>query len=107
MLARNVRYLMQKHGDTQASLSKRAGITQSNVYYVVGTDRHVRLDTVEAIASAYGLNAWHLINPSLPQDLVDSPAISRLINTYINATPEGRALIDAVSDREARYAKDQ
>jgi len=100
-LASNVRHLMRKHNDTQASLAKRAGVTQSNVSYVINSTRHVRLDTVEAIASAYGLLGWHLINPSLPQDLIDSPSLAKLVETYVTTTPEGRALIEAVADREA------
>lgn len=102
-LAANVAYLMAKHGDTQATLAKRAGVTQSNVFYVVKTDRNVRLDTVEAIAAAYGLSGWHLINPKLPTDLLESPSLSRLVDSYINTSPEGRALIDAIAEREAKY----
>lgn len=101
----NVRHLMEKRGDTQASLAKRAGVSQSNVYYVISTDRHVRLDTVEAIANAYGLAGWHLINPNLPTDLIDSPTLSKLVDTYINASHEGRKLIDQVAEREATHHK--
>ena len=102
-LSRNVSHLMAKHGDTQATLAKRAGISQSNVYYVVATERNVRLDTVEAIASAYGLSGWHLINPNLPRDLVDSPSLSKLVDSYARTTPEGRAMFDAIAERESEY----
>lgn len=102
-LAKNVQYLMDKHGDTQTSLAKRANVTQSNVSYILSTERNVRLDTIEAIAAAYGLWGWHLLNPDLPQDLIDSPSLSKLVDSYIETTPEGRALIDAIAAREANY----
>lgn len=106
-LADNVRYLMAKHGDSQKSLADRSGVSQSNISYVVSSDRHVRLDTVDAIAAAYGLEGWHLINPNLPQDLLESATLKRLITTYINSSPEGRALIDAVAERESHYKTEQ
>lgn len=102
-LAANVKYLMDEHGDNQKTLAKRSGVSQSNIHYVVATDRHVRLDTVEAIAAAYGLEGWHLINPNLPADLLESPTLKKLIQTYIESSPEGRAMIDAVAEREAAY----
>lgn len=101
----NVRYLMDKHGDTQASLAKRAGVSQSNVYYVVSSDRHVRLDTVEAISYAYGLGGWQLINPDLPQSLIDSPALSRLVSAYAQASDEGRRFLDQIVERESTHSK--
>lgn len=104
-LADNVRYLMQKHGDNQKSLAERSGVSQSNISYVVSSDRHVRLDTVDAIAAAYGLEGWHLINPNLPNDLLESKTLQKLIRTYIDSSPEGRALIDAVAERESAYSK--
>lgn len=103
-LTANLLHLMEKYGDTQASLAKRAGVTQSNVSYILSTERNVRLDTVEAVAAAYGLNGWHLLNPDLPADLVDSPSLAKLVSSYIKTSSEGRALIDAVADREAAYA---
>lgn len=104
-LAANVAYLMAKHGDTQAGLAKRAKVTQSNVSYILSTERNVRLDTVEAIANAYGLNGWHLINPDLPKELIDSPSLSRLVDTYIKTTPEGRAMMDAIAERESSHSE--
>lgn len=103
-LAENVRHLMAAHGDNQATLAKRSGVSQSNISYVINSDRHVRLDTVEAIASAYGLEGWHLINPNLPLDLIESPSLNKLISTYANANAEGRRMIDAVAEREASYS---
>ena len=66
-LAENVKRLMDRDGLSQRELAKRARISQSGVGFVlryedVG-DRHASLDTVEALAKAFGVSALNLLRP--------------------------------------------
>jgi len=58
----NTRRLMSARGLNTASLSKRARIAQSAVWYALNDERRqVRLDTVDAIARALSVTTAELI----------------------------------------------
>ena len=67
----------------------------------VSTASSLCLNEVDAVASAFGLNCWHLIMPSLPDELVSSSSISDLYSNYLKAGPDGRELIEHIAKREA------
>lgn len=50
----------------------------------------------------FGLHSWHLLMPGLTEDLLKSKAVQKLLETYVNASPEGKALIDAMAERESK-----
>lgn len=104
-LARNVRHLMEGHGHSAYDLARISGVSQRTVLNIINADTDARLDTVDAIAEAYGLAGWHLIIPTLPADLIDSPAISKMVGYYAKMPPEDRSYIDTTIAREASRKK--
>ena len=102
VLARNLRHLMRLQGISETELAKKAKISQKSVNNIVNEVHSPKLDIVESLAAVFGLNAWHLIMPNLPEDLILSPTISKLFDSYTKATPEGRQLIDMIAEREGK-----
>lgn len=99
-LAHNVRLLMDKAGFDQADLAKRAGVSQKTISNLVNARTAPTLDNVERVARAFGLTAWHLIMPNLPDELVAGGKIEKLVSKYIAADPAEREYIDFILDRK-------
>jgi transcriptional regulator with XRE-family HTH domain len=90
---------------TQVELAAKSGVSQTMISSVLGQKSGCAVETADALAHAFGLTGWHLLMPGLSEDLLKSKAIQRLLETYINATPEGQALIDAMALRESQLPK--
>lgn len=104
-LANNVNYLMEINKDSGESVAKRCGVSPKTVNNVRNTQHSVTLDVIDKIASAFGLNGWHLIMPNLPDDLKSSKQIEKLYSDYTKASADGRDMIEKIAEREASYAK--
>ena len=61
------------------------------------------IDNVEAVASVFGLNGWHLIAPDLITDLEGETSVRQLFENYIESSPAGRRHILRIAEREAEY----
>jgi len=83
ILADNIRDLMDYHGWTQEDVVQRSmavsekigeiGITQklvSNYLNLEDNGRSAKLDNIEVIANAFGLNAWCLLIPNVKANLL-------------------------------------
>lgn len=106
-LSANVKQLMTLRGWTQMDLAQYANIAQKTVSNILNARSDIQLDILDKIARAFGLNLWHLIMPNLPDDLAQSTKLDRLLNHYLNASPEGREMLDrlaAYTDREEPVA---
>lgn len=79
-------------------------VSQRTIVNIVKQEKVAKIDTVARIASVYGLQGWHLISPTLIDDLKRSPTISKLVADYQSASPSGKALIEQIAEREAEYA---
>lgn len=74
ILATNLASLMDKAGHTQASLAKLSGIGQTTISLYLNPSRRqpsksgkvpsAKFGEVEALASVYGVDPWHLLRPS-------------------------------------------
>lgn len=102
-LARNLRHLMRQNGLSEKALEKRSGVAQKTINNILNRVSSPTLDTVEKLAQSFGLTGWHLIMPSLPDDLVSSQSIEKLYKSYLNSSAEGRDHISRVAEREAHY----
>lgn len=89
----------------QLELSKKSGVSQRMISAILSQESGCSVETADALAHAFGLHGWHLIMPNLTEDLLKSKAVQELFDSYINATPEGRALIDAMAVRESKLPK--
>lgn len=77
-LARNLKYLMDKHGHKTADLAAKlkGKVGKTTIHYILTKQKIAKIDTADHIARVYGLSGWHLISPTLIQDLESSPSIS-------------------------------
>lgn len=69
-LARNLRKVMDGSADlrSQAALAKKSGVGQTTIGYMLKADSRVgapRVDNVEKVANAFGLEAWQLLHPTM------------------------------------------
>lgn len=110
-VARNVARLRQAakpSGWTQEYLAKRAGVAQRTISNIEKLDHPDRqdysptLDVLQRIASVWGLSAWHLMLP-LPDDLLQSQQIEKLVECFISVGKEGRENIARIAENEVRY----
>jgi transcriptional regulator with XRE-family HTH domain len=105
VLARNLAFLMQLRGWKQVETAKRAGVDQKVISYVLNQKKTPGLDVVDKIAAAFGLNLWHMIMPTLPEDLTSPTSIREVYEDFFRSDPAGREHIAQVAHREAEYNK--
>jgi transcriptional regulator with XRE-family HTH domain len=102
-LARNLQMLMEVRGWTQTSLAQKSGVSQRQISNILNAKTGCSVEHADALAKAFGLHGWHLIMPSLPEDLVNG-ALSRLLDNYLASSTEGRAAIDHLAELERKVA---
>jgi transcriptional regulator with XRE-family HTH domain len=93
-VAENVKALLRLREWSQAELGRQAGLPTRTVNSVVNKEGACTVETAEKIANAFGLSGWHLLIPSLPDELLDSPTLSRLVEAYARVNGESRDLIN-------------
>jgi len=101
VLARNLRHLMEDRRWDQLTLAKKSGVSQKTISNILRQEKVPTLDTVESIAQAFGLNLWHLIMPTLVDDLQSQTSIRSVYNAFIKSSERGKAFILTVAEREA------
>lgn len=104
-LAKNLKTLMTIRDWTQVQLAEKSGVSQTMISSILRQDSSCSVETADALAHAFGLTGWHLLMPGLNVDLLKSKAVQRLLESYLDATPEGQALIDAMAIRESKLPK--
>jgi hypothetical protein len=67
ILAANLRLLMQQSPDlnSQPKVSARAKVAQRTVGRALKASHAIQIDKLDAIAAAFGLAAWQLLDPAL------------------------------------------
>lgn len=103
----NLRFLMDKFGYSQSELSRKSGVSQRTISYILSGEKKSRIETAELLAKPFGLEGWHLIMPNLPDDLIDSPSIEKLIEAFKKASAADREMINQVADRAATYSNNK
>lgn len=94
-LAKNLKTLMAIRDWNQVQLAEKSGVSQTMISSILGAKSGCSVDTAEALGHAFGLTGWHLLMPGLTEDLLKSHAVQKLLESYVDASPEGRAFIDA------------
>ena len=103
-LAQNVNELMRRGKLVQRDLAKMSGVSQRTISNICNPDGpSPTLESVDAVAAAFGLDGWHLIMPTLVDDLAGDTTIAALFSAYEHASAEGRRHIVRVAEREAEY----
>ncbi len=77
LIALRLRELRARHGLTQEEAAQLIGMDMK-FYQLLesGRKKQVWLETVERLASPYGLEAWQLIGPCLPADTEVTRAVA-------------------------------
>lgn len=102
VFAVNLSRLLDLTGQTQTQLAEKSGVSQRHISALVRGESDCTLQVAELLAKPFGLRGWQLMLPNLPVELVNSPRILRLVETYLDASEEGRALLDAMAQRERK-----
>lgn len=106
-LADNVRRLMEIDGLSQQKLAKRAGLAQRTVSDLLSygrtSSKSPTLSTIEKIAASFDVPTWLIQVPHLPDDLLRSHRLSRLVENYVEAPERGRENVDRIAESEMHY----
>jgi transcriptional regulator with XRE-family HTH domain len=90
-LAENVKRLMRDRGLSQGKLAEQSGVSASAIGYLLNyrdlSDRHAAVDTIEALAKAFDVEAWQLLIPDLDFTLLNSRRPQALLENF-NAADE-------------------
>lgn len=99
ILANNLAKLMCQYSDTQVMLAQKTQLSQKSISNMLNPKDGATplLGNVELVANAYHMHAWQLIieQPDITTKL--SQKIAKLIENYINAAPQNRAIIDQIA----------
>jgi len=97
VLAHNLKTLMAGEDDagSQSALKRRSGVSQATIGRIERMEVDARIDTVQQIACAYGLEAWQLLvpglNPSNPPMLRSASEEERTLYERLRVTVEDLA----------------
>jgi hypothetical protein len=95
-LAQNVSFLIDRAIQGGRTIDGGSGqITKdlsSKTLWNLRDDLHVspRLSTIEAVAEAFGLEAYRLLIPGLTEEVLLEPGLARLLDSYIRTPREER-----------------
>lgn len=99
-LASNLTALMQKRDWTQAQLAAKSGVSQRHISNVLRKMTSCSVESLEALAGAFGLPGWLLLISGIDVSLMDTSLIPRLVDYFVGAGPEGRELVSRLAERE-------
>lgn len=93
---------------SQAQLAKKTGIGQSTLSTILDSktplETNPRCTTIELLAGYFQIPSWQLLIPDLPLDLLMSPELTKILENYRDAPPEGRQTIYRIAESEVRYS---
>lgn len=104
-LARNLRHLMNLREWTEQDVADHSGVSQKTVNNCLNKNYKSKVETVDQIASAFGLDGWHLILPNLVQDLESGGRLAKLITDWSDSSNDGRDAIQGLAARESKFNK--
>lgn len=103
VLARNLKALVEKSGDTNRSIAKRTNglVDPKTVSNQMNARFDSRLEQVDAVAKAFGRRYWDLLNPLFNADAPPSEEMMRITEIYARTTDQGRDSIRSVAELAA------
>lgn len=108
-LAKNLERLMKARAPalTQKQLAARSGVSQRTISNMLnpGSGVSPMLENIELIAVAFSLEPWHLLIPDLPDELLRSKTVEKLVQTYAQLGDDGRASVTRIAENEVRYSQ--
>jgi transcriptional regulator with XRE-family HTH domain len=104
-LAKNLRMLIAASGMASPEVAKKAGVDAKTMNNMLNGRYDPRPDKVEQVAAVFGLTAWQMLIPDLPEDMLHNGRLSQVVENYVSAGTEGRDSIHRVAEMAARYHK--
>lgn len=104
-IAKNLKSLMDMANMSQRDLAAKSGISQRQISNILSGATSCSWETAASLAEVFHLTHNHLLLPGLPESLVASKAIDRLVQNYIKAGDGARHYIDEIAEREAKSQK--
>lgn len=101
-LATNLRFLLKLKGWTESELARQSGVAQKTINNILHKVYRAKIETADQLAKPFNLEGWHLIHPSLINDIHAGGTISRLIEAYLHSAEEGQRIILGIAEREAQ-----
>ncbi len=67
VIAKNLFHLMESapHLNSQPKVAARSGLGQTSIGRILRTEAGATVDSLDAIAKAFGIEPWHLLVPNL------------------------------------------
>ena len=106
VLLANIRALIAENEDSTYSLAKRSGLAQSTISNILSGRHNIAVAKLEAIAGAYGLEAWQLLLPDITKDSAGARQLSSLVQDFLHTSATGREYITRVAERESHYGNE-
>lgn len=103
-VARNIALLLSITGWSNKELSRRTkgDVSDRTIGLVLSETQNPGVDTLAAIAEAFGYEPHHLLMPDFDPEILKSGNFDRLIHAYASADDEGRRVMENTADYIAR-----
>jgi transcriptional regulator with XRE-family HTH domain len=104
VIAENLRALLERDGLNATTLSKRMGgkPSQKTINNILNERNSPSVETVEALAAYFHLEAWELMVPWLGGSVKSAGKVSGLVRKYLAMGEEGKSFIEHAADRELK-----
>lgn len=99
-LSGNLKVLMMQNELDQKGMAKKADTSQKTISNAVTASFSASIDTLDKIATALSVESWELLIDNVPSVMIGTRRISKLVKSYISASPESRAYIDSILEKE-------
>lgn len=107
VIARNLRALMRRHGLNQPKLAKLSGVSQRHISSILRAEAEPGAEKLDKLARPFKLKGWQLQVPDIPEDLLDSDVIEKLMRALRELSPEGREHLAQNAEREVFFDKNR
>lgn len=77
VVAANLKALMLKNGHSEGALHRKTGLSQSTIGRTLKGESAPNVDTIDALAKAYGLLPWQMMIPDMD---VSNPPVLRALS---------------------------
>ena len=103
--ARNLKLVMEYHGDSQKKLEKRSGVSQKTISNMLnpGDDTSPGFDKVALVAAAYKIKTWQFLLPNAPLDILINKSVEKLVESFLQIDKLSQETVLQVTENSARY----
>jgi transcriptional regulator with XRE-family HTH domain len=101
VVASNLRRIMDVRFLSHAQLGKKSGVSAKTIGNILRPDPLVSGSTIgniEKVARALNIEPWVLLIPGIPDELLLTDDLSRVVMCYLQTTDKGREALDRVCE---------